>query len=68
MYLDMKERMIMQLLNTVKEISTVNIAQSAQPRPIFTRENKAKANSISDIKTNQSEREREASMSRPMII
>ena len=34
--LDMKERMIMQLLNIVKEISTVNITQSAKPRPIFT--------------------------------
>ena len=34
--LDMKERMIMQLLNIVKEISTANITQSAKPRPIFT--------------------------------
>ena len=35
----MKERMTTQLLNTVKEISTVNITQSAKPRPIFTCEN-----------------------------
>ena len=33
--LDIKERMITQLLNTVKEISTVNITQSAKPRPIL---------------------------------
>ena len=58
--LDMKECMITQLLNTVKEISTVNITQSAKPRPIFTCENETKANNISDMKTNQSEREREA--------
>ena len=56
--LDMKERMITQLLNTVKEISTVNITQITEPRPIFTCENETKANNISDIKTNQSERER----------
>ena len=56
--LDMKERMITQLLNTVKEISTVNITQSAKPRPIFTCENDTKANNITDMKTNQSERER----------
>ena len=61
-YLDIKERMFTQLLNTVKEISTVNITQSAKPRPIFTSENENKADNISDIKTNQSEREREASM------
>ena len=58
--LDMTECMITQLLNTVKEISTVNITQSAKPRPIFTCENETKANNISDMKTNQSEREREA--------
>ena len=33
--LDIKERMTTQLLNTVKEISTVNITQSAKPRPIL---------------------------------
>ena len=56
--LDIKERMITQLLNTVKEISTVNITQSAKPRPIFTCENETKGNNISDMKTNQSERKR----------
>ena len=54
----MKERMITKLLNTVKEISTVNITQSANPRPVFTCENETKANNISDMKTYQSERER----------
>ena len=56
--LDMKECMTTQLLNTVKEISTVNITQSAKPRPIFTCENETKANNITDMKTNQSERGR----------
>ena len=60
--------MITQLLNTVKEISTVNITQSAKPRPIFTCENETKANNISDMKANQSEREREKHLSLPMII
>ena len=55
--LDVKERMITQLLNTVKEISTVNITQSAKPRPIFTCEKETKTNNISDMKTNQNERE-----------
>ena len=55
---DIKERMITQLLNAVKEISAVNITQSVKPRPIFTCESKTKANDISDMKTNQSERER----------
>ena len=50
--------MITQLLNTVKEISTVNITQSAKPRPIFTCENETKANNISDMINNQSERKR----------
>ena len=50
--------MITQLLNTVKEISAVNIAQSAKPRPIFTCENETKTNNISGMKTNQNERER----------
>ena len=50
--------MITQLPNTVKEISRVNITQSAKPRPIFTCENETKANNISDMKTNQSETER----------
>ena len=63
---DIKERMITQLLNTVKEISTVNITQSAKPRPIFTCENETKANNISDMITNQSERE--ASTSPPMTV
>ena len=54
----MKEGMITQLLNTVKEISTVNITQSSKPRPIFTCENETKANNIIDMKTNQSEKER----------
>ena len=53
----MKEHIITKLLNTVKEIPTVNITQSAKPRPIFTCENETKAN-ISDMKANQSERER----------
>ena len=50
--------MITQLLNTVKEVFTVNITQSAKPRPIFTCENETKANNISDMKTNQIKRER----------
>ena len=50
--------MITQLINTMKEISTVNIAQSAKPRLIFTCENETKANNVSGIKSNQSERER----------
>ena len=54
--LDIKERMITQLLNTVKEISTVTITGSA--KPICTCENEARGNNISDIKTNQSEREK----------
>ena len=54
----MKERMITQLLNTVKEMTTVNISQSTKPRPIFTCENETKVNNVSDIKTNQSERKR----------
>ena len=50
--------MITQLLNTMKEMSTVNITQTVKPRPIFTSENETKANNISDMKSNQSERER----------
>ena len=55
--------MIMQLLNTVTSvpdisISTVNITQSAKPRSIFNCEHKIKANNISDMKTNQSEKKR----------
>ena len=50
--------MITQLLNTVKKISTVNITQSAKPRPIFTCENETKTNNNSRKKTNQSERKR----------
>ena len=56
--LDIKERMITELLNTVKEISTVNVAQNTNPRPIFTCENETKASNISDMITNQSERKR----------
>ena len=41
----------------MKEIFTVNITQSAKPRPTFTFENETKANNISDMKTNQSEKE-----------
>ena len=48
--------MITQLLNTAKEISTVTITGSA--KPICTCENEARGNNISDIKTNQSEREK----------
>ena len=49
--------MITQLLNTVKEISTVNITQSTNPRPISTCGNQIKPSDISNI-TNQSERKR----------
>ena len=35
-----------------------NITQSAKPRPIFNCENETKANNISDMTTNQSERKR----------
>ena len=50
--------MITQLLNTAREISSVNLTHSAKPRPIFNRENETKTNNISDMKTNQSERKR----------
>ena len=56
--------MTTQLLNAVKEISTVNITQNVKPRLTFTCENKTKANNISDMKTNQSERERSIKASR----
>ena len=39
-------------------MSTVNITQSVKPRPSFTCKNETKANNISDMKANQSERER----------
>ena len=39
----------------MKEISTVNITQSAKPGPVFTCENETKANNITDMKINQSE-------------
>ena len=42
----------------MKEISTVSITQSTNPRPIFTCENETKASNISDMITNQSERKR----------
>ena len=35
-----------------------NITQSAKPRPIFNCDNETKANNISDMITNQSERKR----------
>ena len=41
--------MIKLLLNTVKEVSTVNVTQGGKPRPIFTCENETKANNISDM-------------------
>ena len=47
--LDIKKAMVLQFLNSVNEISTVNITQSAKPRPIFTCENETKANNISDM-------------------
>ena len=56
--LDIKERMITQLLIPRKEISTVNITQTVKPRPIFTSGNETKANNVLNMKTNQSERER----------
>ena len=46
--------MTTQLLNTVKEISTVNIAQSVKSRPILTCKNETKTNNISDMKTDRS--------------
>ena len=48
--------MITQVLDTMKEISTLNITQRAKPRLIFTCQNETKANNISDMITNQSER------------
>ena len=48
--------MITQLLDTMKEISTLNITQRAKPRLIFTCQNETQANNISDMITNQSER------------
>ena len=42
----------------MKEISTVGITQSTNPRPIFTCENKSKASNISDMITNQSKRKK----------
>ena len=53
----MKGRMITKLLNTVKEIFTVNITQSAKRRPTFTFENETKGNNTSNMKTSQSQRE-----------
>ena len=50
--------MITQLLHTVKKISTVNITRNAKHRPVFICENETKANNISNMKTNQSERKR----------
>ena len=48
--------MITQLLNTVKEIFTVNMAQSVKPLPISIYENEANTSNTSDMKTNQSKR------------
>ena len=56
--IDIKERMITQLLNTVNKISTVNITQNVKPGPIGTCENETNAKNILDMKTNHSERER----------
>ena len=42
--LDIKARMITQLLNTMKEIATVSITHSTKPRPIFACENETKVN------------------------
>ena len=51
--------MITLLLNTVTEISTINITQTyAKLRTFFTCKNETKANSISDIITKQSEKMR----------
>ena len=50
--------MITHLLNTVREISSVNLTHSAKPRPIFNSENEIKTNNISDMKPNQSERKK----------
>ena len=60
--------MITLLLNTVKEMSTVNTTQTyAKHRPIFTCKNETKANNISNITTKQSEK-REASISPSMTV
>ena len=40
----------------MKEISTVNMTQSAKPRTIFTCKNETKANNIPDMITKQSEK------------
>ena len=50
--------MIMQLLNTVDKISTVNVTLNVKPRPNVTCENETNAKNILDMKTNQSEREK----------
>ena len=65
--LGIKERMITQLLNTVKEISTVNITQSTNPRPIFICENETKASNISDMIIIKVE-EKKASISPPRTV
>ena len=44
--------MITQLLNTMKEISNVNMTQSVKPVPVFTYESETNTNNVSDIKTN----------------
>ena len=59
--------MITQLLNTVKEISTVNITQSTNPRPIFICENETKASNISDMIIIKVE-EKKASISPPRTV
>ena len=48
--------------DTVKEISTLNLTQSVKPKPIFTYENETNTSNTSEMKPNQSKREREATM------
>ena len=50
--------MITHFFNTMKEGSTVNVTQSVKSVPIFTCENETSTNNISDIKTDQSKREK----------
>ena len=55
--------------DTVKEISTLNVTQSVKPKPIFTYGSETNTSNTSEMKPNQSKREREATMLRsPMTI
>ena len=55
--------------DTVKEISTLNLTQSVKPKPIFTYESETNTSNTSEMKPNQSKREREATMLRsPLTI